>query len=72
MPKLTTLAFPRRMMGAWAVERALAGPRVSGEIHRITKVECELIERDSVGPGPASEERRAARRGKAVKLEPAE
>jgi len=71
MPKLTTLRFPRHMMGVWAVERALAGPRVSGEIHRITKLECELIERNSVGPGPAAEIAREVRRGRPVKLEPA-
>ena len=48
MPKLTTLRFPRHLMGVWAAERALSGPRVVGEIHRITKLECELVERDSV------------------------
>jgi LacI family transcriptional regulator len=70
MPKLTTLRFPRHMMGVWAVERALAGPRVSGEAHRVTKVECELIERNSVGPGPATERPTETRRSKA-RLEPA-
>jgi LacI family transcriptional regulator len=55
MPKLTTLRFPRLEMGVWAAERALSGPRVAGEIHRITKLECELVERDSVSPGPAAE-----------------
>ena len=71
MPKLTTLRFPRHMMGGWAVERALAGPRGGGEIHRITKVECELVERNSVGPGPAADRPSVSRRSKA-KLEPAE
>ena len=70
MPKLTTLRFPRHMMGVWAVERALAGPRESGEIHRITKVECELVERNSIGPGPAAQRPAVARRTKA-KLESA-
>lgn len=70
MPKLTTLRFPRHMMGVWAVERALAGPRVPGEIHRITKIECELIERASVGPGPVSQSGGATRRvNKPGKLE---
>ena len=65
MPKLTTLRFPRHLMGMWAAERALAGPRVAGESHRIIKVECELVSRDSVAPRRVRDEtpkRAAARR----------
>jgi LacI family transcriptional regulator len=62
MPKLTTLRFPRHLMGMWAAERAFAGPRVRGESHRITKVECEVVFRDSVAP------RKAARKLVAAKV----
>jgi LacI family transcriptional regulator len=70
-PKLTTLRFPRLLMGVSAIERALSGPRVTGEVHRITKIECELIERNSVGPGPAANHSRPSGRG-AARLQPAE
>jgi LacI family transcriptional regulator len=50
MPKLTTLKFPRRQMGAWAAERAMAPSHNRAETHRIVKLECELVERESVGP----------------------
>ena len=49
MPKLTTLKFPRRQMGAWAAERAMAPNHNRAETHRIVKLECELVERESVG-----------------------
>lgn len=71
MPKLTTLRFPRHLMGMWAAERALSGARIPGESHRITKVECELVSRDSVAPRrvrdesasrPVQTKRAAARR----------
>lgn len=72
MPKLTTLRFPRHVMGVWAAERALEGNTTNdGKAHRITKVECELIERASVGPGPGQDRKAALRPGrrKAVRLE---
>ena len=50
MPKLTTLKFPRRQMGAWAAERAMAPNHSRAETHRIVKLECELVERESVAP----------------------
>lgn len=50
MPKLTTLKFPRHQMGEWAVERALDLGRRRDETYRIVKLECELVERDSVAP----------------------
>jgi LacI family transcriptional regulator len=49
MPKLTTLKFPRHLMGAWAAERALSPGHSRQEPHRIMKIECELVERGSVG-----------------------
>ena len=48
MPKLTTLKFPRRQMGAWAAERAIAPDHNRAGTHRIVKLECELVERESV------------------------
>lgn len=50
MPRLTTLKFPRREMGAWAAERALEPGQSGTDIHRIVKLECELVERESVAP----------------------
>lgn len=49
-PQLSTLLLPHRAMGRWAVEKALSqddGPR---EKHHVVKLECPLIERDSIGP----------------------
>lgn len=51
-PQLTTLLLPHREMGRWAVEHALAGP--SPGRCRATKLECPLIERESIAP-PAGE-----------------
>ncbi|HET7717126.1 MAG TPA: LacI family DNA-binding transcriptional regulator [Bauldia sp.] len=45
-PQLTTLVLPHREMGRWAIERALA-PVTNGK-HAVTKLECPLIERDSI------------------------
>ena len=50
MPKLTTLKFPRHQMGRRAAERALEAGHKRTEIHRAVKVECELVERESVAP----------------------
>lgn len=48
-PKLTTLKFPRHPMGAWAAECAYEMGLAREESYRVVKLECELIERDSVG-----------------------
>jgi LacI family transcriptional regulator len=53
MPKLTTLTFPRHQMGAWAAERALASGHDRTESHRVVKIECQLVERESVAPPSA-------------------
>jgi LacI family transcriptional regulator len=47
-PQLTTLVLPHREMGRWAIERALAGESAPTERHPIAKLECPLIERDSI------------------------
>lgn len=53
VPRLTTFLFPRRLMGAWAAERALSSRHRRHDAHRTVKIECELLERDSVAPPPA-------------------
>ena len=57
IPKLTTLKFPRYLMGLWAAECAYRGVKDKEDTYRVVKLECELIERDSVadrasGPAP--------------------
>jgi LacI family transcriptional regulator len=48
-PQLTTLVLPHREMGRWAVERGFAQSAVR-EKYPISKLECPLIERESIGP----------------------
>jgi LacI family transcriptional regulator len=47
-PQLTSLVLPHREMGRWAVDRgfSLAGAR--REKYPIAKIECPLIERQSI------------------------
>ena len=64
-PLLTTLVLPHRLMGRWAVEQAKSPGESEREKHSVVKLECPLIERDSVGPPRARQQRpseeRAAR-----------
>ncbi len=46
-PKLTTSILPHRAMGQWIVEQLVEGTKLSGR-YPITKLECPLVERDSV------------------------
>lgn len=48
MPRLTTLKFPRHEMGLRAAERALEPGHGRRDTHRLVKIECELVERESV------------------------
>ncbi|EEE36136.1 transcriptional regulator, LacI (ribose operon repressor) family [Rhodobacteraceae bacterium KLH11] len=51
-PMLTTINLPHREMGEWAVERLLGSDE--GGLPVFEKLECELVERDSVSsPGLA-------------------
>ena len=62
MPKLTTLKFPRHLMGARAAERVLTFHGNREENCRVVKLECELVEREPVAPpgqGSAMPKRRA-------------
>ena len=54
-PKLTTLKFPRHPMGTWAAERAYEIGIEREDSYRVVKLECELIERDSVAEWRPSE-----------------
>ena len=46
-PRLTTSILPHRAMGQWIVEQLVDGKRTAGR-YPITKLECSLVERDSV------------------------
>lgn len=61
LPKLTTLQFPRHLMGAWAAEQALSPGAGREDGHRVMKIECELVERDSVAPLGKQKSRRQPR-----------
>ena len=61
MPKLTTLKFPRHRMGAWAAERAAQPAEEPGRSHRVVKIECSLVERESVAPAASTSARRKSR-----------
>ncbi len=45
-PQLTTLVLPQRAMGVWAVSHLGS----AGGSHRLVKLDCRLIERQSVAP----------------------
>ena len=47
-PQLSTLVLPHREMGRWAIERALTASYGHHGKQPITKLECPLIERDSI------------------------
>jgi LacI family transcriptional regulator len=47
-PQLTTLLLPHRNMGRWAVEKALSLAAHHRDKYHVVKLECPLIERDSV------------------------
>jgi LacI family transcriptional regulator len=47
-PPLTTLVLPHREMGRWAIERALSPVAAAPGKQPVVKLECPLIERDSI------------------------
>ena len=49
-PPLTTLVLPHREMGRWAVDYLFHGPAPTKGKFAVTKLECPLVERESVGP----------------------
>ena len=52
-PPLTSSILPHRAMGMWAVEQ-LDAPASETKRYPITKLECPLVERASVGPPPVA------------------
>lgn len=48
-PPLTTVNLADRSLGRWVIEQFFHGPDVKNR-HPLTKLECELIERKSIGP----------------------
>ena len=53
-PRLTTSILPHRAMGQWAIERLSEPFDPSQKRYPITKLECPLVSRDSVGPPKSS------------------
>ncbi|WP_407654390.1 LacI family DNA-binding transcriptional regulator [Bradyrhizobium prioriisuperbiae] len=51
-PALTTAILPHLAMGQWAIEQLEGAPRAGRGRHPITKLECALVERDSVAATP--------------------
>ncbi len=48
-PPLTTMNLASRAMGRWVIEQLFHESKTRSK-HRLAKLECELIERESVGP----------------------
>lgn len=46
-PPLTSMILPTRAMGRWVIEQLFHGP-ADGQRHPLVKLECELVERDSI------------------------
>ena len=51
-PRLTTSILPHRAMGQWAIEQLETPADASHKRYPITKLECPLVERDSVAAPP--------------------
>lgn len=47
-PPLTSMNLASRSLGRWVVEQLFHGPVSGNGRHPITKLECELVERDSI------------------------
>lgn len=47
-PPLTSMNLAARSLGRWVVEHLFHGPNSGNERHQLTKLECELVERDSI------------------------
>jgi len=52
-PPLTTSILPHLAMGQWAIEQLETPPTPGRGRYPITKLECPLVERESVGPAAA-------------------
>lgn len=47
-PPLTSMNLASRAMGRWVVEQLFHGPTGENRRHPLTKLECEMVERDSI------------------------
>ncbi len=52
-PPLTSLVLPHRAMGRWTIEQFLYGADQFDGMFPVTKLECQLVERDSIAPPTA-------------------
>ncbi|MEM8539570.1 MAG: substrate-binding domain-containing protein, partial [Pseudomonadota bacterium] len=48
-PPLTSMNMPDRALGRWVIEQLFHGP-TGQTLHPLTKLECELVERESICP----------------------
>jgi len=58
-PPLTSMNLPDRALGRWVVEQLFHGP-VGLTRHPLTKLECELVERDSIAIHTNDRKKRSA------------
>lgn len=49
-PPLSSMNLAARSLGRWVVEQLFHGPNSGNSRHPLTKLECELVERDSIAP----------------------
>jgi LacI family transcriptional regulator len=52
-PPLTTVNLADRALGRWVIDQMFHGPRGEPLRHPLVKLECELVERNSVAPPKA-------------------
>lgn len=52
-PPLSSMILPTRAMGRWVIEQFFHGP-AEGQRHPLVKLECELVERDSIAAPTSS------------------
>ncbi|MGI9387699.1 MAG: LacI family DNA-binding transcriptional regulator [Methyloligellaceae bacterium] len=49
-PPLTSMNLASRAMGRWVIDQLFHGAIGGNQRHPLTKLECELVERESIGP----------------------
>ena len=52
-PPLTSMNLASRAMGRWVIDQLFHGAVGGNQRHPLTKLECELVERESIGPPKA-------------------
>lgn len=61
-PLLTTIELPHRLMGRWAVDQVRTPGAPEREKHPVVRLDCPLIERESVAPPRPAESRASSGR----------